>query len=244
MDFNFFDILLGIILEGSKMVYACYGFILGFVIPYMARRFSKFMPASAAESIWRLICPVKKVSRTKRFASVKYKKLWCAYFNRSLIYGVICAVMFLFTKEQFDVVGLGFIFVFIWLLTLLFEIDYKTMMLPDVITVPLLIVGFVFACFYGTWVAPQESAIGAVVGYALPVVAALFVVWKNANAFGGGDIKLLSAIGAWMGAELVIYVILLASILFSVYAFVTKKKSGAFGPAIAVASIIVAFYFF
>ena len=74
MDFNFLGILLDIILEENKMIYACYGFVLGFVIPYMARRFSKFMPASAAESIWRLVCSVKKSARSKRFANEKYKR--------------------------------------------------------------------------------------------------------------------------------------------------------------------------
>ena len=226
------------------MSYIFCGFVLGFIIPYMARRFAKFMPASAAESVWRLICPVKRVARQKRFAHIGYKKLLSTYFWRCFMYGLGIAALFLGASYHFAQPGLWGILAFIWALVLLFEIDYKTLFLPDVITVPLLIGGFLFAALYGAWIVPAESAVGAVVGYMLPLVAALFVVWKHSNAFGGGDIKLLSAVGAWVGGELVIYVILLATILFSVYAFVTKKRSGAFGPAIVPAAIIVAFYFF
>ena len=226
------------------MNYVICGFILGFIIPYMARRFAKFMPASAAESIWRLICSGKRIAWQKRLNNQGYKKLLSAYFWRSFMYALVCSALFYCAVQHFGSSGLWGILAFIWALVLLFEIDYKTMLLPDVVTVPLLIGGFVFASFYGAWIASTESAIGAVIGYVLPVVAALFVVWKHSDAFGGGDIKLLSAVGAWLGGELVIYVIILAAVLFSVYALIMRKRSGAFGPAIAVAAIIVAFYFF
>ena len=53
-----------------------------------------------------------------------------------------------------------------------------------------------------------------------------------ANAFGGGDIKLLAAVGAWLGLLPVVYTILAASVLFAVFAFVMRRRDGAFGPAI------------
>ena len=36
------------------MWYAVYGFVFGMLIPYMARRFSKFMPATMAYAVYRL----------------------------------------------------------------------------------------------------------------------------------------------------------------------------------------------
>ena len=89
-----------------------------------------------------------------------------------------------------------------------------------------------------------ESVLGAVTGYMLPVVASAFLVWKNKDAFGGGDIKLLAALGAWLGMELVIYTMILASVLFVLYALARRMRVGAFGPAITIAAIMIAFYFF
>jgi len=226
------------------MSYIVYGFVLGFIIPYMARRFAKFMPASAAVAVWRLICPVKCTSFQKRKDNDHYKKLIRSYFWRSFMYGLSGAVLFYLASLHFQPFGLAGILAFMWALLLLFEIDYKTMLLPDVVTVPLLIGGFVFSSLYGVWVLPVESALGASAGYLLPVIAGLMIVWKHADAFGGGDIKLLAAIGAWLGILPVIYTILLASLLFAVFAAVKRQRAGAFGPAITVAAIVLAFYFF
>ena len=226
------------------MIYAVYGFVLGFIIPYMARRFAKFMPASAAETVWRLVCSGKRTSHQKRFASLKYKQLLSAYFWRCIMFGLLVAGLFFCASNHFSIRGLSGILAFIWALVLLLEIDYKTMFLPDVITVPLLIGGFVFASFYGEWIFSTESALGAVVGYLLPVIAALCIVRKHPDAFGGGDIKLLAAIGAWFGVLPVVYTILAATILFAIFSIIARRRAGAFGPAISVAAIIVAFYFF
>ncbi len=226
------------------MVYVICGFVLGFVVPYMARRFAKFSPASPSESLWRLIAPVRLVAREKRWKNLQYRELCINYFWRSFVYGCVTAVVFWLAAKHFHSLGIGGVLLFFWALILLTEIDYKTYLLPDVVTVPLLIGGFVFACFWGIWLVAAESAIGAVVGYVLPVIAGLLMAWKYPDAFGGGDVKLLAAVGAWLGAEGVIYVILLSCLFFGVFHYVTKKRVGAFGPAISLATIIVAFLIF
>ena len=66
------------------------------------------------------------------------------------------------------------------------------------------------------------------------------IVWYKKDAFGGGDIKLLSALGAWLGVESLLNVIAMASVLGIIYAIVRRKSSLAFGPMIAVAGIAVA----
>ena len=55
---------------------------------------------------------------------------------------------------------------------------------------------------------------------------------------------LLAALGAWLGMELVIYTMILASVLFVLYALARRMRVGAFGPAITIAAIMIAFYFF
>ena len=48
------------------MPYIFIGFAFGFAIPYLARRFSKFMPATFACALYRIFRPNKTVSKEKR----------------------------------------------------------------------------------------------------------------------------------------------------------------------------------
>lgn len=226
------------------MSYVFYGFIFGLLIPYLARRFSKFMPATPAYAVYRIIKPVKSVSCHRRWNNPQYRKLMDKYLMRSIGWGIVAAAISYLAAERFGIEHIGWYLGFIWVLLLLTEVDNRMMLLPDILTVPLLIAGFTYAVLIGQWLSPAESALGAVAGYLLPVVSSMFLVWKNKDVFGGGDIKLLAALGAWLGFELVIYTMILASALFTIYAILSRKRAGAFGPALVVAAIIVAFYFF
>jgi len=226
------------------MSYAIYGFILGFIIPYLARRIAKISPASPSETLWRLFVPSKHNSVKKRVHDKRYHGLCKKYFWRSFMYGLVSAGLFYGAAEFFLSAGLGWVLAFFWSLLFLAEIDYRTYLLPDIVTVPLLIGGFFFSCYYGFWLIGIESAVGAIAGYILPVFAGLLIAWKHPDAFGGGDVKLLAAVGAWLGILPVIYTILLSCFLFAIFAFVMKRRAGAFGPAISIAAIMVAFYFF
>lgn len=222
------------------MIYILAGFIFGALVPYMARRFAKFMPATPAYALYRLAKPNKITSKTND----KYQKLLKAYRIRSLL----CAV---------SVSGLSALFLvklgepqiwwwlgFVWVLSLLAEIDFRTFLLPDILTVPLLICGFVFSASFNPYVAPFESSAAALAGYVLPVIAALLMMWRSKEAFGGGDIKLLSAVGAWLGLEGMLYTLLLSCVLFGFYSLARRQRSGAFGPALAAAAVAVLFFIF
>lgn len=226
------------------MIYALYGFIFGCLIPYIARRFAKFMPATLAYALYRIVKPNKKVSKAKRKASPRYGKLMHKYFMRSLGWGVVTAALSYLAYTEAGYSAAPWYLAYIWILLLLTEIDNRMFLLPDILTYPLLLIGLCFALFNGYSVNPAESIIGAVGGFVLPVAASLLFVWKNKDAFGGGDIKLLTALGAWLGLEKLLYVIVLSSILFLMWALVRRRRVGAYGPAIAIAAIMVAFYYF
>lgn len=220
------------------MIYAFCGLLFGLFVPYMARRFAKFMPASFAYGLWQIIKPSKNASQIK--TNAKYK----SYLWRSLMSGLITAALSFVFFAHFGVQDLWWKISFLWILLLLAEIDYRMFLLPDILTIPLLILGFFASSWnFGFTIAP-DSALGAVVGYFLPTLAALLLVWKNKDAFGGGDIKLLAALGAWLGLEGVIYTILLASVGQFLLALLRRQKAIAFGPALAFSAIIVAICFF
>lgn len=225
------------------MLYAVYGFVFGILIPYMARRFEKFMPATFAYALCQMFRPGKFLSSDQR-SDVRYICLKRKFLWRSFMWGAVSSALSFAAFYRFGAAYVCWYLYFIWMLLLLAEIDWRMYLLPDIITVPLLIAGSVYAVLAGAWVGPAESALGAFAGYFLPVIASLFLVWKNKDVFGGGDIKLLAAIGAWFGPEKLIYTILAAVVVFGFYALLKRQRSGAFGPAIAAAAIMIAFYFF
>ena len=157
------------------------------------------------------------------------------YRMRSIGWGIVAAAISYLAAERFSDVYIVWYLGLIWTRLLVTDSDNRMMLLPDILTVPLLIAGFAYSVFVSQWVIPAESVLGAVTGYMLPVVASAFLVWIYKDAFVGGDIILLSALGAWLG---------LASVLVVLYALALRMRVGAFGPAITIAAIMIAFYFF
>ncbi len=105
---------------------------------------------------------------------------------------------------------------FIWALLALTFIDADTQLLPDDITLPLLWLGLLFN-LSGTFTDLHSSVIGAVAGYlTLWAVYWLFKLATGKDGMGYGDFKLLAAIGAWLGWQMLPLVILLSSLVGAV----------------------------
>jgi leader peptidase (prepilin peptidase)/N-methyltransferase len=210
----------------------------GGVMPRIARRFAKAMPATLGDALVDLL-------HFRKFP----KDLWSHKLARKLVaHSIIVSLLTLgltiAVDTHFADNVTGWMTAYVWILLLSAEIDGRSGFLPDMLTVPLLILGFGASVFGGGLVCPFVSAVGALVGYGLPVVASLLIAWYKKDAFGGGDIKLLAALGAWLGVEGVLYVMAAASILGVLYALCRRQKQVAFGPMLAVAGIVVAFVLF
>jgi len=98
-----------------------------------------------------------------------------------------------------------------WLLTLGW-IDLRHWLLPDLLTLPLLVTGLgVTAAFDVEDLA--DHAAGAVVGYlGLLAAAEAYRLLRGRKALGAGDAKLLGAAGAWLGVAALPQVVLLAAL--------------------------------
>lgn len=230
------------------MIYAFYGLLFGLLIPYMARRFAKFMPATPGYALYRLVWPVRRIKKEKRRQSQEYCRLMRRYLMRSVGWAIVSAALSYCAFICFGGSDVWWLLVLIWILLLLYEIDERMLLLPDILTVPLLILGFLFASLampspaeYSISVV-QLSALGAAAGYVLPVLASLFLVRKYPEAFGGGDIKLLAAAGAWLGLGAVPYLILISCVAFGAFMLIKRQRAGAFGPAIVIAILILVFF--
>jgi len=128
-------------------------------------------------------------------------------------------------------------------------IDLDTLLLPDDITLPLLWAGLAFN-LGGTFVPLASAVIGAIAGYlALWLVYWGFKLLTGKEGMGYGDFKLLAAIGAWLGWQMLPLVILLSSVVgavvgiaMMVFAGHGRDKPIPFGPYLAVAGVIALFW--
>lgn len=234
-------------MEVKIMLYVLCGFLFGCLIPCFARRLGKLISYPAGYVWLKIFVPFHALSFVKLKENPQYMHLFYRYLMRSLGWGIFCAAVTWLFIECFDNLYTVWYLAFLWIMLLLVEVDKRFMLLPDVLTLPLLILGFGYAAIGGNWLITSEpeimsasfnSFLGAVFGYVMPTFASMFIVWKYPDAFGGGDIKLLAAIGAWVGFEATSYIILLSCVIFAVQCLIAKQKDGAFGPAIVYATII------
>ncbi|MGV6858837.1 MAG: prepilin peptidase [bacterium] len=138
---------------------------------------------------------------------------------------------------------------FTWALIALTVIDFKTQLLPDIITLPLLWAGLLVNLF-GTFTDYQSSLLGAVFGYlSLWTVFQVFKLVTGKEGMGHGDFKILAAIGAWAGWQILPLVVILSSVVGAIAGIVLitsgKQEQGTpmpFGPFLAIAGWIAFFW--
>ena len=100
--------------------------------------------------------------------------------------------------------------VFAAALIVLFAIDLEHQILPDVITLPGIVLGF--ACSSSCPPGWVSSLLGIAVGGGLPwLLAEFYVRVRGMEGLGFGDVKMLAMIGAVLGWPLVLLTLLLAS---------------------------------
>lgn len=133
---------------------------------------------------------------------------------------------------------------FTYALIALAMIDYDTQLLPDDITLPLLWAGLI-ANYFGLVTTLENALFGAVVGYlSLWSVYQGFKLLTGKEGMGFGDFKLLAALGAWMGWQILPLIIILSSLAGAIIGGGLillgrdKTKPIPFGPYLVIAGWI------
>jgi len=129
---------------------------------------------------------------------------------------------------------------FVWILSL---IDYETGYLPDVLTLPGIVLGIGFAYWIGD---VEASIIGAIAGYgSFWLIAKVFFLITKKEGMGEGDFKLLAMLGAFMGWQALPFIVFVSSLVGAVvgFAYLTLSKQGKnteipFGPYLAMAGML------
>jgi leader peptidase (prepilin peptidase)/N-methyltransferase len=129
-------------------------------------------------------------------------------------------------------------------------IDVDTQLLPDTLTQPLLWAGIIAAARGWIPVSLAASVGGAVVGYlSLWTVATLYRMIRGQEGMAAGDFKLLAALGAWMGWQMIPLIVLLSSAVGAVVGLALiafrnhdRQVPIPFGPYLAGGGLVAMFF--
>jgi len=127
-------------------------------------------------------------------------------------------------------------------------IDADTMLLPDVLTQPLIWSGLILSAWGLTGLSLSDSLWGAVAGYVcLWSVHTVFKLITGKQGMGEGDFKLLAALGAWLGWMALPVLLLIASLLGVCVALFMRWRGSLqageplpFGPYLVFAGLLCA----
>jgi leader peptidase (prepilin peptidase)/N-methyltransferase len=128
-------------------------------------------------------------------------------------------------------------------------IDLDHQIIPDVISLPGVVIGFLCS-FAIPWLSWSDSLLGILLGGGLLLgIAWLYEVLTKREGMGGGDVKLLGMIGAFLGWKAIFPIIFFASLggtLIGVPLMLLKKQGSRlalpFGPFLALAAVVYLFW--
>lgn len=160
--------------------------------------------------------------------------------------GILSAA--LFYTFNLSIATAGFFFLCAAFLVIIF-IDIHHQIIPDLISLPGIVLGFLFSLVSET-VTWQSSLIGIILGGGvLYTLALLYTLLRKTDGMGGGDIKLLAMIGAWLGWQSLPFVIFTSSLsgsIIGVSIILSQKKDSQtripFGPFLSVAALLYLFF--
>ena len=123
------------------------------------------------------------------------------------------------------------------MLVLMTVTDFEQYMLFDMMTLPLAIIGGIYAWQNSIL---QENFLVAIIGGGIFLLFAII----SKGSLGGGDVKLIFGLGMWLGAEKLLNVVLIGTIAGGIVAFtmiLLKKKDHnsyfAYGPYFTLSAI-------
>jgi leader peptidase (prepilin peptidase)/N-methyltransferase len=170
---------------------------------------------------------------------------------------LVNALLTLFLFIHFGI-SLTFLLLFIFCsaLVVITFIDLEHQIIPDVISLPGIPLGFVSSFFIsdlyheGMLLGWKNSLIGIVVGGgSLWLVASGYELLTKKEGMGGGDIKLLAMMGAFLGWKAIPFIIFVSSLIGSVIGITVmlmRKKDAKlaipFGPFLALGAVLYIFF--
>lgn len=163
---------------------------------------------------------------------------------------VLTGLLFLQAYSRFGLESPFFVYAFFSaVLVVITFIDLDHQIIPDVISLPGIVIGFVCSYFV-PWLSWTESLFGVLLGGGtLYLVAVVYEFAKKVEGMGGGDVKLLAMIGAFLGWKSILPVIFLSSCMGTLVGLplmMLKKNGGKlaipFGPFLSATALIYLYW--
>ncbi|HET6347875.1 MAG TPA: A24 family peptidase [Candidatus Krumholzibacteria bacterium] len=140
------------------------------------------------------------------------------------------------------------VFAFIVIMIAITFIDWEHQIIPDPLSLGGTVLGWIGAAVCLP-ISLVQSIVGSVVGAGLILaIALLYKAARKVDGMGGGDVKLMAMIGAFLGWQMVFAVLFMAAFAGSVYGLFLLRRSGtsgktavAFGSFLAPAAILMWF---
>ncbi len=157
---------------------------------------------------------------------------------------LLTGVMAFLVAQQLPAGPWGFaVIAFTFALVALAFIDLDTQLLPDSLTLPLMWGGIFCALMRWSPHSLQDAIIGAMAGYmVLWSLYWSFKLFTGKEGMGYGDFKLLAALGAWLGWQMLPMVVLCSSLFGAIFGIIQLRLAGedhqtpfSFGPYLAIA---------
>ena len=168
---------------------------------------------------------------------------------------IATAVLFVVFYRTFGLTPKGFLYLYLSLVLLVQSvIDMRYRIIPDLLTLPAIVIGLAVSAFFPEIHGQSshlagflKSLIGIFIGGGFLYAAGTIAEWVlKKEAMGGGDVKLLAAIGAVIGWRGVVWTIFVSSLVGTVGGLYLRFTKGEelipFGPYLALAAFLYLFY--
>ena len=134
--------------------------------------------------------------------------------------------------------------IFVSLLMIITGTDINTCLIPDMVTYPGMAMGLILSLFI-----PGISFLRSIVGLLVCGGVVYLLAWASRGGMGGGDIKLMGMMGAFLGWDAGLLALFVGALLGSVVGIVRiasgkqkRRDPMPFGPFLAVGGLISAFF--
>jgi leader peptidase (prepilin peptidase)/N-methyltransferase len=163
---------------------------------------------------------------------------------------LLTGILFVLVFSRYSLTFAALIYSFFTaLLIVITFIDLDFQIIPDVISLPGILAGFIFS-FFIPWLSWTDSLFGIVLGGgSLYLVAAIYKLLTRVDGMGGGDIKLLAMIGGFLGWKAILPVIFISSMVGCLVGIPLMWLKGRgtrlaipFGPFLALGAVIYLLY--
>jgi len=209
----------------------------------VAKPARSFCPECQKQIPWYLNLPLISYLWLRGHCAFCKTKIPLRYFGVELA----TALMFvgLWHLSEGNLIPFAMRAVFMSMILVVIMTDFEMKFIPDLITFPGMALGLIFSLF-PDGIFPQnlwydrlaQSALGLVGGYAILFLTALLGNWLfKKESMGGGDLKLMGMMGAFIGLPKIFYVFMLAPFIALPFALwyraVKKEEQIPFGPFLA-----------